>query len=121
MLGYMRNRKRIVQGESVAQHRPRTIPEHIYMWGGSFWDAWKKQSSPLAQQHLDQLVAQFKRSTRMTELRFYRSGSVLTIQAGGRSLRVEMLWENGQVVDVVDLGRSERSAKNAYRTTQSSV
>ena len=121
MLGYMRNRKRIVQGETIAQHRPRTIPENIYMWGGSFWDAWKKQSSPLAQQQLDQMVAQFKRSTRMSELRFYRSGSVLTIQAGSSSLRVEMLWENGLVVEVVDLARSERSAKNAYRTSQSSL
>ena len=116
MLGFMRNKKRTVQGVTTSQHKPRTIPEDIFMWGGSFWEAWKQQASPLAQKQLDQIVSQLRRSTRTSELRFHRHGSILSIQAGTRCLRIEMIWSEGQVVEVVNLTQKSHHAKDALRT-----
>lgn len=116
MLGFMRNKKRVVQGVVTHQHKPRTIPEDIFMWGGSFWEAWKQQASPLAQQHLDQIVSQLRRSTRISDLRFHRHGSILSIQAGTRCLRIELIWSEGQVIEVVNLTQEHHRAKDAFRT-----
>lgn len=119
MLGFMRNRKQRVTGGGVAQHKPRTVPEHIYMWGASFWDPWREVASPLAQQHLDHLVSQFKRSTRMTELRFYRHGPKLTIDAGERCLHVDLILDGLAVIDVVHEDRRNSGDVDRLRTQTS--
>ena len=88
------------------------------MWGGSFWDPWREVASQLAQQHLDHVVAQFKRSTRITELRYHRHGNKLTIDAGNRSLHLELIWDDGHVIDVINKSRPEQETDNGLRTQQ---
>lgn len=116
MYATRRKRVRNMTGDPAAPYKPRIVPENIYMWGGSFWDAWREQASPLAQQQLDQIVAQFKRSTRMNELRYHRSGSILTVQAGTRSLRIELVYVDGSVVEVIDQTHKVRTRPDGHRT-----
>lgn len=116
MHGIRRRRARSTSGDPNAPYKPRTIPENVYMWGGSFWDAWRAQASPLAQQHLDQIVVQLKRSTRINELRYHRTGSTLTVQAGTRSLHLELIYEDGQVVEVIDQTSEVKARSHGHRT-----
>lgn len=116
MLGLMRQRKRKLN-DTDPPPKPRCIPENVYMWGGSFWDPWRSISTPYAQQQMDEVIAQFKRSTKTASLRFIRYGSTLIADAGQRSLHLEFVWEGEQVVEIIS--RSRRYPTNNqgdYRT-----
>lgn len=115
MLSFRRGRRRIidVDGEHI---KPRTLPENVFMWGSSFWDPWRDVASELAQQHLDHVVAQFKRSTHTEELRFHRTGNLLTISVGNRSQRLELIWDNGHVIEVINKSRPMTDVNGGIRT-----
>lgn len=116
MLGLMRQRKRKLN-DAVVSAKPRNIPENVYMWGGSFWDPWRSNSTSYAQQQMDEVISQFKRSTRTTALRFIRYGSTLVVDAGPRNLHLELVWEEGQVVEIISHSRYfSPSNQNDYRT-----
>jgi hypothetical protein len=88
------------------------------MWGGSFWDPWRSVSTPHAQQQMDEVIAQFKRSTRTTSLRFIRYGSTLVVDAGPRNLRLELVWEAGRVTEIISCSRYYQTGNpNDYRTS----
>jgi hypothetical protein len=80
--------------------KSRGLPENLYMWGESFWGPWRDRASPLAQQHLDHLVAQFKRGMHRNELRFIVKGSTLIITAGSADLNVDLIMEGTEILDV---------------------
>lgn len=99
MLSFVRQRRRNMN-VAPGRGRPRGLPENIFMWGDSFWGAWRDRASPLAQQHLDHLLSQFKRGIHRQELRFIVRGHILTVTAGGADLYVDLIIENEEILDV---------------------
>lgn len=101
MLGYLRNRRENDERRELRTHRrPRLLPENVFMWGASFWDPWREQASELAQCHLDNHLKELKRHSSCKEIRFFRRGSRLSIDAGTRGITLELTYSGDEILEV---------------------
>lgn len=101
MFGHLRNRRVIGESREVKIHRrPRALPENVFMWGESFWAPWREQASELAQTRFDNYLKELRRNVNCVDVRFFRRGNRLTIDAGTRGLQLDLIYADDQILDV---------------------